>query len=183
VLGQDLVALPGEDEILFCDASFIVRGEAQRHFVKANINVRMVIDFLSFPGDPVDKVHAPQESLKLERPMNCLRAFRPVRHGFQVESGLFGGEGRHNALAGVFPSGAASFAASREFVYRGPGPGFRSFRAEAPFFIAGFDVCRLALLLFSVTGFIALRHGWFFLSHGTRRVGAAARPIYANQSV
>jgi hypothetical protein len=35
-----------------------MRGELQRHLVKTNINIRMVIDFLSFPGDPVDKINA-----------------------------------------------------------------------------------------------------------------------------
>jgi hypothetical protein len=35
-----------------------MRGELQRHLVKTNINIRMMIDFLSFPGDPVDKINA-----------------------------------------------------------------------------------------------------------------------------
>src|SRR5665647_3741117 len=81
-LGEDLVALPGQGEIFFGDSAGIMRGELQRHLVKTNINIRMVIDFLSFPGDPVDKINALQESLKLKCPQNCLSAFRPVRDGF-----------------------------------------------------------------------------------------------------
>jgi hypothetical protein len=54
-LGENLIALPGKGEIFFSDSSFIMRGERQRHLVKTNINIGMVIDFLSFPGDPVDE--------------------------------------------------------------------------------------------------------------------------------
>src|ERR1035437_2365507 len=60
------------------------------------------------------------------------------------------------------PAGAALFAAAGEFVYGGPSPCFRGFRAEAPLLVAGFDVFRLTLLFVSVTGFIALRHCWLF---------------------
>jgi len=57
-----------------------------------------------------------------------------------------------------FPAGAALFAAPAEFVYGGPSPGFRGFRAEPRFLVAGFDVFGLTLLFVSVAGFIALRH-------------------------
>jgi hypothetical protein len=56
-------------------------------------------------------------------------------------------------------SGAAFFAAAGKFVYGGPGPRFRGFRADAFFLIAFLDVCRLTFLFVSITGFIALRHG------------------------
>jgi hypothetical protein len=59
-----------------------MRAELQRHLVKTNVDVRVVIDFLSFPGDPIDKRDASQESLEPKCPKNCLRAFRPVRDGF-----------------------------------------------------------------------------------------------------
>jgi hypothetical protein len=35
-----------------------MRGKRQRHLVKADTDIRMVIDFLSFPCDPVDKIDA-----------------------------------------------------------------------------------------------------------------------------
>ena len=57
-LGEDRIALPGKGKILFGDSSFIMRGELQGHLVKTNVDIRMVIDSLSFPGDPVDKVDA-----------------------------------------------------------------------------------------------------------------------------
>jgi hypothetical protein len=57
-LGEDLIALPGKGEIFSGDSSFIVGGELQRHLVKTNVDVGMVIDFLSFPGDPIDKIDA-----------------------------------------------------------------------------------------------------------------------------
>jgi uncharacterized LabA/DUF88 family protein len=47
--------LPGQGEIFFSDSSFIMRRELQRHLVKPNVDIRMVIDSLSFPGDPIDK--------------------------------------------------------------------------------------------------------------------------------
>src|ERR1035437_4742046 len=61
-LGEDLIALPGEGEIFFGESAFIMRGERQRHLVKTNINIRMVIDFLSFPVDSVDESDALQKS-------------------------------------------------------------------------------------------------------------------------
>src|ERR1035437_8069279 len=57
-LGEYLVALPGQGEIFSGNSSRIMRGELQRHLVKTNINIRMMIDFLSFPGNPVDKINA-----------------------------------------------------------------------------------------------------------------------------
>ena len=56
--GKDLIALPGKGEILVGDSSFIMRGERQRHLVKTYVDIRVVIDFLSLPGDPIDKVDA-----------------------------------------------------------------------------------------------------------------------------
>src|ERR1039457_5401743 len=62
--------------------------------------------------------------------------------------------------SGVFlPAGAALLAATGEFVYGGPSPCFRSFRAQAFFLVTGFDMGRLTFLFVSVAGFIALRHG------------------------
>ena len=61
------------------------------------------------------------------------------------------------------PAGTAFFPATGEFVDGGPGAGLRSFRACALFLVAGLDVCRLTFLLVSVTGFIALRHGYSLL--------------------
>jgi hypothetical protein len=65
--------------------------------------------------------------------------------------------------AGIFlmvflPAGAALLAAPVQFVYGGPSPRFRRFRADALFLVTGFDVFRLTLLFISVAGFIALRH-------------------------
>jgi len=68
-------------------------------------------------------------------------------------------------LIGFLPAGAALFAAAGEFVYGGPSPGFSGFYANALFLIAGFDMYRLPFLFISVTGFIALWHGWFFMSY------------------
>src|ERR1022692_2949248 len=59
--------------------------------------------------------------------------------------------------------GAAFFAAARELVDGSPSAGFRIFRADIFFLVAGFDVRRLTFLFVSVTGFIALRHGCSFL--------------------
>jgi len=56
--GKDLIALAGKREIFCGDSRFIVGGELQCHFVKANVDVRMVIEFLSLPGDPIDKIDA-----------------------------------------------------------------------------------------------------------------------------
>ncbi len=80
--GADLIALPGEGEIFFGESAFIMRGEFQCHPVETDVDIRMVIDFLGFPGDPIDKIHAFQESRKLEGPTNGSRAFRPVWNGF-----------------------------------------------------------------------------------------------------
>ena len=89
--GEDLIALPGEGEIFFGDSAFIVRSERQRHLTKTNVDIRMVIDLLGLPGDPVDKIDAFQKSLKAEGATNGLRAFRPVRQGLQLKTDLFRG--------------------------------------------------------------------------------------------
>jgi hypothetical protein len=57
-LGENPIAFPSEGEILFGDPTLIMRGQRQRHLVKTNINIRMVVDFLRSPGDPVDKINA-----------------------------------------------------------------------------------------------------------------------------
>jgi len=80
--GEDVITQPGQDEIFFGDSTFVMRGERQRHLVKTNINIRMMIDFLSAFGDSPHKSDAHQESLKLEGAANGLRAFRPIRNGF-----------------------------------------------------------------------------------------------------
>jgi hypothetical protein len=56
--GEDLIALPGKGEIVFGDSSFVMCGELQCYLVETNINIRMVIELLSFPNDPVDKIDA-----------------------------------------------------------------------------------------------------------------------------
>jgi hypothetical protein len=90
-LGEDVIALSGKRKIFFGDSPFIMRGQLQRNLIKANVNVRMVIAFLGFPGDPFDKGDAFQEPLKFVGPKNRLSAFRPVRNGFQVKTEMFGG--------------------------------------------------------------------------------------------
>jgi hypothetical protein len=90
-LGEDVIALSGKRKIFFGDSPLIMRGQLERDLIKANINVRMVIAFLGFPGDPFDKGDASQETLKFVSPKNRLSTFRPVRHGFQVKTDLFGG--------------------------------------------------------------------------------------------
>jgi hypothetical protein len=35
-----------------------MRGEFQSHLVETNVDVRMVIHFLRFPGDPIDEIDA-----------------------------------------------------------------------------------------------------------------------------
>ena len=78
-------------------------------------------------------------------------------------------------LISFLPAGAALFAATGEFVYGGPSPCSRGFRAEPLFLVAGFDVFRLTLLFVSVAGFITLRHWWSFLSGETPCVQFANR--------
>lgn len=94
--GIDLITLAGEGEILFGDSPFIMRGERQRHLVKTDVNVRMMIVFLSLFGDPPHKGDAGHESIKLKSAADGFRAFRPIRHGFQAEVNVFGGQGWHN---------------------------------------------------------------------------------------
>ena len=54
-LGEDLIALAGKRQILFRNSPFIMCAERQYHLVKANINVRMMIAFLSFLVNSVNK--------------------------------------------------------------------------------------------------------------------------------
>ena len=68
--GEDLIALPGQGEIFLGDSPFIVRGEPQCHLVEADVDVRMVVDFLGFPGNPVHESDTVQESFELECPKN-----------------------------------------------------------------------------------------------------------------
>jgi hypothetical protein len=86
----------GQSKILFRDAAFVMGGECQRHLIKTDINVWMMIHFLGFLGDLVDEINALQKSIKLECPTNGLRAFRPVRDGLQVQLDLFGMQDWHD---------------------------------------------------------------------------------------
>ena len=52
---EDLIALPGNGEILFSDPASIMRGERQRHLVKTNINIWIMIEVLNYTGDVVDE--------------------------------------------------------------------------------------------------------------------------------
>jgi len=54
-LGEYLITLPGKGKIPFSKSTFIMRGKRQRHLVKANINIWMMIAFLSFLGDLINK--------------------------------------------------------------------------------------------------------------------------------
>ena len=71
----DLITLLGQREVLCGDSAFIMRGELQRHFVKTNINIGMVIEFLRFLGDAINEGDAAQESVKLKGPDDELRSF------------------------------------------------------------------------------------------------------------
>ena len=82
VFGENLIALPRKQEIFFRNPSFVMCGKRQRHSVKVNVDIRMVIAFLGFPGDSIDKCDAFQEPLKLKCPNDRLSVFRPVREGF-----------------------------------------------------------------------------------------------------
>ena len=77
---KDLIALPRKGEVLLCEPSCIMRRELQRHLVIANVDIRMVPAFLSFPRNPVDKINTLQESCKCECPKNRLATFRPTRN-------------------------------------------------------------------------------------------------------
>ncbi len=57
-LEKYLIALPGKGKIFFRNSPLIMRGKSQRYLVKANINIRMVLAFLGFPGNPVNKSNA-----------------------------------------------------------------------------------------------------------------------------
>lgn len=76
-----------------------MRGERQRHLVKTNINIRMVVELLRSLGDPVDESDAYQEVRKLKGAADGLRAVRPSGNGFQVPGDLFGGQGWHDFIS------------------------------------------------------------------------------------
>ena len=81
MFGKDFVALLSQREIFFGYSSFVMRGELQRYFIKTNLDIRMVIHFLRFPGDPVDKIDALQEASELKGSRDCPSPFRPIRDG------------------------------------------------------------------------------------------------------
>ena len=84
--GKIRVALAGQGEILFCESSGIVRGERERHLVKTNINVGMVMELLGVLGRAVDQRDALQKSPELKGPPNRARPFLLVGDGFQVKA-------------------------------------------------------------------------------------------------
>ena len=161
--GEDLVALPGQGKIFFGESAGIMRGERQFHLIKTNVYIRVVIHFLSALGDAMHKRDAHQKSFKLVGAADGLRAIRPIGNSCQVKADLFGSQGWHDSRSIRVSPGAAFFAAAGKFIHGGPGAGFRIFRADTFFLVAGFDMCRLTFLFVSVTGFIALRHEGFFL--------------------
>ena len=59
-----------------------MRGERQRDLVKADVNIGVMIDFLSLFGDSTHKSYARRESFKLKRATNRFRPFRPIRNRF-----------------------------------------------------------------------------------------------------
>ncbi len=67
-----------------------MRAELQRHLVKTNIYIRVVIHFLRSLGNLADKINALWESFKLECPKNGLRALRPLWYGLEVQLDFFG---------------------------------------------------------------------------------------------
>jgi hypothetical protein len=79
---EDLIALPGNGEILFSDPASSLRGERQRHLVQTNINIWIMIEVLSYTGDAVYEGNTVQESFKLECAANGLSGLRPVRDCF-----------------------------------------------------------------------------------------------------
>ena len=74
-----------------------MRGKRQRHLVKTDVNIRMVIDFQGLFGDPTHKIYARHEFIKLECAANGLRSRRPIRNRFQLKGDLFSGQGWHNS--------------------------------------------------------------------------------------
>ena len=64
VFGENFIALPRKRKIFFRNPSFVMCRNRQRHLVKANVDIRMVMAFLSFPGDSVDKSDGFQKPLK-----------------------------------------------------------------------------------------------------------------------
>ena len=81
-LGEDLVALLGQDKIFPGESAGVMRGKCQLHLVIPNIYVRVVIELLSLFGDPVDEIEAAQKIFKLENSANGLRPFRPCGNNF-----------------------------------------------------------------------------------------------------
>lgn len=80
--GKFPIALAGQSEIFFGESSGIVRGERERHLVKTNINVGMVIELLCPFGHAIDPRNALQKSLELKGPPNRAGALLPVGDGF-----------------------------------------------------------------------------------------------------
>ena len=55
---ESFIALTGKGEIYFGESTFVMRGERQRHLVKTDINIRVVVNFLRPLGDPIDESDA-----------------------------------------------------------------------------------------------------------------------------
>ena len=52
---KNLVALLGQREIFFSDSAFVMRGKRQRHLIKTNIYIGMVVHFFSIHSDTINK--------------------------------------------------------------------------------------------------------------------------------
>jgi hypothetical protein len=89
-----------------------MRGERQLHLVETNINIRMMIHFLSAFGDAMHKRDAHQESVKFVGAANCLRAFRPIGNSCQVKADLFGIQDWHNFKSIRVSAGTAAVTAA-----------------------------------------------------------------------
>jgi len=59
-----------------------MRGKRQRHPVKTNIYIGMVVHFFGIHGDTIDKSDAAYEPRKIKSAANGLLTLRPVRDGF-----------------------------------------------------------------------------------------------------
>ena len=64
-------------------------GERQTYLVKANVDIRVVVQFLGLLGDPINKCDGLREALKLELTANGLPALRPCRYSFQAGNDCF----------------------------------------------------------------------------------------------
>ena len=126
-----------------------MRGQRQRHLVKANINIRLMIDFQGLFGDSPHKINARHESYKFKCAANGLRAFRPIRNGFQLKIDFFGGQGWHNGKSILVPTGAAPIAAAGTFVDAGPSAGFTVF-TPTPFISWPASMCAACRFCLSV---------------------------------